>query len=104
MINPLQQAAVADAAATPGHGLNVAFDCKIRGAADDYARQGVSFISMASESFLGWHKTAVPRVKRHRPRHRHRHLPDKLVVMRVVVAARQPDSRAAGGAYVAAGV
>ena len=64
VINPLQQATVAEAAVTPGHSLSVAFDRKMRGAADDCARQGVSFIPMAFESLGGWHKTAEQQVKR----------------------------------------
>ena len=36
----------------------------MRGAADDCARQGVSFILMAFESLGGWHKTAEQQVKR----------------------------------------
>ena len=32
VVNPLQQATVAEAAVTPGHGLNFAFDRKMRGA------------------------------------------------------------------------
>ena len=64
VINPLQPATVAEAAVTPGHSLSVAFDRKMRGAADDCARQGVSFIPMAFESLGGWHKTAEQQVKR----------------------------------------
>ena len=64
VINPLQQATVAEAAVTPGHSLSVAFERKMRGAADDCARQGVSFVPMAFESLGGWHKTAEQQVKR----------------------------------------
>ena len=38
VINPLQQATVVEAATTPGHSLDFAFDRKMRGAADDCQR------------------------------------------------------------------
>ena len=46
------------------HGLNFAFDRKMRGAADDCERQGVNFIPLAFESLGGWHRTAVQEVKK----------------------------------------
>ena len=64
VINPLQQATVVEAATTPGHSLDFAFDRKMRGAADDCQRQGVAFIPLAFESLGGWHKTAEVQVKR----------------------------------------
>ena len=53
-----------EAATTPGHSLDFAFDRKMRGAADDCQRQGVAFIPLAFESLGGWHKTAEVQVKR----------------------------------------
>ena len=64
VVNPLQQATVDEAAATPGHSLSFAFERKMRGAADDCERQGVSFIPLAFESLGGWHKVAVREVKK----------------------------------------
>ena len=64
VINPLQQQTVAEAAATPGHSLDVAYDRKMRGAADDCQRQGVAFIPLAFESLGGWHKTAEVQVRK----------------------------------------
>ena len=64
VINPLQQATVVEAATTPGHSLDFAFDRKMRGAADDCQRQGVAFIPLAFESLGGWHKTVEVQVKR----------------------------------------
>ena len=64
VINLLQSATVAEAAETPGHSLTVAFERKMRGAADDCARQGVAFIPLAFESLGGWHKTAELQVRR----------------------------------------
>ena len=64
VINPLQQATVAEAAATPGHSLNFAVERKMRGAYEECDRQGVSFIPLAFESLGGWHKTAVQEVKK----------------------------------------
>ena len=53
-----------EAATTPGHSLDFAFDRKMRGAADDCQRQGVAFIPLAFESLGGWHKTAEVQVTR----------------------------------------
>ena len=64
VINLLQSATVAEAAETPGHSLTVAFERKMRGAADDCARQGVAFIPLAFESLGGWHTTAELQVRR----------------------------------------
>ena len=64
VINPLQQQTVVEAAATPGHSLDVAYDRKMRGAADDCQRQGVAFIPLAFESLGGWHKTAEVQVRK----------------------------------------
>ena len=64
VINPLQQATVAEAAATPGHSLNFAVERKMRGAYEECDRQGVSFIPLAFESLGGWHKTAEKQVKK----------------------------------------
>ena len=64
VINPLQQATVAQAAETPGHSLDFAFNRKMRGAADECERQGVAFIPLAFESLGGWHKAAEKQVKK----------------------------------------
>ena len=64
VINPLQQATVDEAAVTPGHSLNFAFDRKMRGAAEDCERQGVSFTPLTFESLGGWHRVAVTEVKK----------------------------------------
>ena len=64
VINPLQQATVAQAAETPGHSLDFAFNRKMRGTAEECERQGVAFIPLAFESLGGWHKTAEKQVKK----------------------------------------
>ena len=64
VINPLQQATVDEAATTPGHSLNYAYDRKMRGAADECAGQGVAFTPLAFESLGGWHGIAVKEVKK----------------------------------------
>ena len=64
VINPLQQATVAQAAETPGHSLDFAFDRKMRGTADECDRQGVAFVPLAFESLGGWHRTAEKHVKK----------------------------------------
>ena len=64
VVNPLQQATVNEAAVTPGHSLNFAYDRKMRGAADDCERQGIVFQPLAFESLGGWHRAAVKEVKK----------------------------------------
>ena len=64
VINPLQQATVAQAAETPGHSLDFAFNRKMRGTADECERQGVAFVPLAFESLGGWHRTAEKQVKK----------------------------------------
>ena len=64
VINPLQQATVAEAATTPGHSLDFAYERKMRGAFEECDRQGVSFIPLAFESLGGWHSSAVKEVKK----------------------------------------
>ena len=50
VIHPLQGATVARVAATPGHALTVAYDRKVRDAAEDCRRQRIAFIPLAMES------------------------------------------------------
>ena len=66
VINPLQEATVAQAANfdNPGHALNVAWDRKMRGSAEDCDRVGVQFIPLAFESLGGWHKEAEKEVRK----------------------------------------
>ena len=64
VVNPLQQATVGEAAVTPGHSLDFAFDRKMRGAADECERQGIAFLPLAFESLGGWHRAAVTEVKK----------------------------------------
>ena len=58
VINPLQQATVAQAAETPGHSLDFAFNRKMRGTADECERP------LAFESLGGWHRTVEKQVKK----------------------------------------
>ena len=51
-LNPLQEALVHDAAATPGHALNVAHKRKLDKSWEQCRRQGIEFIPVAAE-FLG---------------------------------------------------
>ena len=44
--------------------ITFAFDRKMRGAAEDCERQGVSFTPLAFESLGGWHRVAVNEVKK----------------------------------------
>jgi hypothetical protein len=64
VVNPLQLATMAGAAATPGHGLSFAYTRKVRGALEDCRRQGIAFLPMAAESFGGWHSAAEHEVRK----------------------------------------
>ena len=54
---------MAQAALEPGHALQFAHDRKVRGAAEDCQRQGISFLPLVVESMGGWHATAERQVK-----------------------------------------
>ena len=61
VVNLLQGALAAKAAATPVHALTFAFERKKKGAEEDCRRQGITFLPMAAESLGGWH--LVPEFK-----------------------------------------
>ena len=64
VVNPLQEALVHDAAATPGHALNVAHKRKLDKSWEQCRRQGIEFIPVAAECLGGWHATAVEQIKK----------------------------------------
>ena len=64
VVNPLQVATGAGAATNPGWALTYAFDKKMRGAAEDCRKQGITFVPLAAESLGGWHKVAVQQVQK----------------------------------------
>ena len=64
VVTPLQAATVAEAATTPGHSLNFAYQRKVRGAAEDCRRQGIAFLPIVVESLGGWHELAQGEVKK----------------------------------------
>ena len=64
VIHPFQAATLAQAALDPGHALQFAYDRKVRGAAEDCQRQGISFLPLVVESMGGWHATAERQVKK----------------------------------------
>ena len=64
VINPLQSATVAQAATTPGHALNVAFDRKVKKAGAACQAAGIEFIPLPAETLGGWHDVAVQQVKK----------------------------------------
>ena len=61
--HPLQDQTRAGAAATPGHAMSVAYQNKMRGAADLCSQQGIAFIPIVAESMGGWHPVAEVRSK-----------------------------------------
>ena len=64
VVTPLQAATMAEAATTPGHSLNFAYERKVRGSAEDCRRQGIAFLPIVVESFGGWHVLAEGEVKK----------------------------------------
>ena len=59
VINPLQTATLAGAAANPGSALSVAYERKMTSAGELCRRQGLAFIPLAAESLGAWHEVAV---------------------------------------------
>ena len=64
VVTPLQSATMAEAATTPGHSLNFAYERKVRGSEEDCRRQGIAFLPIVVESFGGWHVLAEGEVKK----------------------------------------
>ena len=62
--HPLQDQTRAGAAATPGHAMSVAYQNKMRGAADLCSQQGIAFIPIVAESMGGWHPVAEVQLKK----------------------------------------
>ena len=64
VVHPLQDATVVRVAREPGHALNFAHDCKVRGAEEDCRQQGIAFLPLVAESLGGWHPCAEREVKK----------------------------------------
>ena len=64
VINPLQEAQVQGAAATPGHALDAAQKRKLDKSWEACHRQGIEFIPIAVESLGGWHKSAIAQISK----------------------------------------
>ena len=64
VIHPLQGATRRGAATTPGHALTVAYNRKMRDAAELCRQQGIAFIPIALESLGGWHEVALAQVRK----------------------------------------
>ena len=64
VVTPLQTATVAEAAVTPGYALTFAYQSKIRGAAEDWRREGIAFLPLAVECLDGWHSAAEAEVRK----------------------------------------
>ena len=62
--NPLKDETRAGAAATPGHGANVAYERKMGLSAEQCRAQGIVFLPLAAETFGGWHEVAAAQVKK----------------------------------------
>ena len=64
VVNPLQEATVQGAAATPGHALQFRYNAKMAGAAEECQAQGIAFLPLVVESLGGWDERAVREVKK----------------------------------------
>ena len=64
VINPLQSATVTQAAITPGHALNTAYDRKMRKAGAACKAAGIEFLPLPAETLGGWHNNAVQQIKK----------------------------------------
>ena len=64
VVNPLQDATVVAAAATPGYTLKWRYGKKMTGAAEHCQREGIQFLPLVVESQGGWHKVAQREVKK----------------------------------------
>ena len=64
VVNPLQEALVQEAAATPGHALQFRHNTKMAGAAAECQAQGIAFLPLVVESLGGWDERAVHQVKK----------------------------------------
>ena len=62
VINPLQEAQVQGAAASPGHALEAAQKRKLDKSWEACHRQGIEFIPIAVESLGAWHKSAIVQI------------------------------------------
>jgi hypothetical protein len=64
VVNSLQSALVAGAAATPGHALDHRYGTKMTESAEDCRREGIAFLPLVVETLGGWHKVAIGEVKK----------------------------------------
>jgi hypothetical protein len=64
VINPLQDAMVAQAATTPGHALTQAYNRKMRLSGEACQRAGMVFIPLPVETLGGWHEQAVTQIEK----------------------------------------
>ena len=64
VVNPLQAALVAGAAATPGHALTKRFGEKMAKHGEGCRLAGLVFIPLPVETLGGWHEETVTQVKR----------------------------------------
>ena len=64
VINPLQNAHVAEAANSPGHALTVAHQRKLDKSWEACNGQGIAFLPLAAESLGSWHQSAIAEIKK----------------------------------------
>ena len=64
VVNPLQGATLAEAAATPGYALEWRYKKKMDGAFEDCQREGIRFLPIVAEILGGWHKVAVMEIRK----------------------------------------
>ena len=64
VVNPLQQALVEGAAATPGHALSYRYNTKMAAADAECQAQGIAFLPIVVESLGGWDERSVGELKK----------------------------------------
>ena len=62
--HPLKEGTRARAATEPGYALTLAYNNKMRGAADQCDQQGIAFIPVVAESLGGWHKVGLEQLRK----------------------------------------
>ena len=62
--HPLKEGTRARAATEPGYALTLAYNNKLRGAADQCDQQGIAFIPVVAESLGGWHKVGLEQLRK----------------------------------------
>ena len=64
VINPLQQRLIRQAATSPGHALNIAYNRKMDQSGEACRKENMVFLPLPMETLGGWHEQTVKAVKK----------------------------------------